>query len=66
MKKRMWFLGLVFAAALMLGGCGDGSAVYVQSVEVLSSMGGIAPGDRFAGIVVSEMSPRSKKIRKKQ
>lgn len=61
MKKRMWFLGLVFAAALMLGGCGDGSAVYVQSVEVLSSMGGIAPGDRFAGIVVSENVTEIKK-----
>ena len=35
--------------------CGEsGTAVYVQSVAELSGLGGIAPGDRFAGIVVSE------------
>ncbi len=41
--------------ALLLTGCGGkGGAVYVQSLQELSSMGGIAPGDRFAGVVVSE------------
>jgi len=55
--NRMKCLALAVAAALLivLPGCGtDGSAVYVQSVEELSGMGGIAPGDRFGGIVVSE------------
>ena len=54
LKKQV---SLVLAAALLLvlSGCGsDGSGVYVQSVAELSGMGGIAPGDRFAGIVVSE------------
>ena len=51
--------GLCAAIALMLAltlaGCGDDqAAVYVQSVRELSAMGGIAPGDRFGGIVVSE------------
>ena len=53
MKKLLAF----FLAALMLSlaGCGDnGTAVYVQSVADLAGLGGIAPGDRFAGIVVSE------------
>ena len=50
------YLALVLAALLLcLAGCGDsGTAVYVQSVAELSGLGGIAPGDRFAGIVVSE------------
>jgi len=61
MKRKVRFWGLVCAAALMLSGCGGASAVYVQSVEVLSSMGGIAPGDRFAGIVVSENVTEIKK-----
>ena len=53
MKKLLAF----FLAALMLSlaGCGDsGTAVYVQPVADLAGLGGIAPGDRFAGIVVSE------------
>ena len=45
-------------AAIMLftAGCSQnsGTAVFVQSVEELSNLGGIAPGDRFAGLVVSE------------
>ena len=50
------YLALALAALLLcLAGCGDsGTAVYVQSVAELSGLGGIAPGDRFAGIVVSE------------
>ena len=49
------YLALALAAVLVLTGCGskDG-AVYVQSVKSLTQLGGIAPGDRFAGIVVSE------------
>lgn len=56
MKGTKW-LCLVLAAVMLLSlaGCGskDG-AVYVQSVATLSGLGGIAPGDRFAGLVVSE------------
>lgn len=53
-KKRITFL-IALVMALVLTGCGGSdTAVYVQSVKELSGMGGIAPGDRFAGIVVSE------------
>ena len=46
---------LIMAILLTLAGCGTGSSrVYVQSVAELSGMGAIAPGDRFAGMVVSE------------
>ena len=59
MKKWMVWL-LVFC--LLLSGCGSsGNAVYVQSVEVLSNMGGIAPGDHFLGLVVSEHVSEIKK-----
>ena len=55
MKMRRWLVFLLAAVMLCLTACGDsGTAVYVQSVAELSGMGGIAPGDRFAGIVVSE------------
>lgn len=48
-------LAMVLVLAMLLAGCGGKeSPVYVQSVAALSGMGGIAPGDRFAGIVVSE------------
>ena len=53
MKKGMT-LALALCMALSLVGCGSGTAVYVQSVKTLAAMGGIAPGDRFAGMVVSE------------
>ena len=56
MSMKKWLV-LPAVAAMLLGlcGCGEsGAAVYVQSVAELSGMGGIAPGDRFAGIVVSE------------
>ena len=54
MKKWSMFV-LALAMLLALCGCGEsGTAVYVQSVAKLSGLGGIAPGDRFAGIVVSE------------
>lgn len=48
-------LCLAAVLALSLVGCGaSGTGVYVQSVADLSSFGGIAPGDRFGGLVVSE------------
>ena len=51
MKRWMVFLLLI---CLTLSGCDGSGGVYVQSVEVLSNMGGIAPGDHFLGLVVSE------------
>ena len=56
MSGKKWMMFVLTAAMLLtLCGCGEGgTAVYVQSVAKLSGMGGIAPGDRFAGIVVSE------------
>ena len=51
MKKG---IALLLVVCLTLAGCGNEAAVYVQSVQTLSSMGGIAPGDRFQGMVVSE------------
>ena len=53
--KKMVSVLLVLLMLTALSGCGnDGAAVYVQSVGDLMGMGGIAPGDRFAGLVVSE------------
>lgn len=53
--KRIQAFGLAVVLGAMLLGCGsNGAGVYVQQVASLSGMGGIAPGDRFAGIVVSE------------
>ena len=61
--KRL--LALIFSAALLVSLCScgtsDAAAVYVQSVAQLSNLGGIAPGDRFAGIVVSENVAQIKK-----
>ena len=56
MKLKKW-LSLVAAATVLLSlaACGQGAnAVYVQSVRELNRFGGIAPGDRFPGMVVSE------------
>ena len=53
--KKYLALVLALTTALTFAGCaGNSNAVYVQSVEELSSMGAIAPGDRFPGMVVSE------------
>ena len=61
MMKKV-FLIVVLILSLVLSGCGSsGGGVYVQSVEVLSSMGGIAPGDHFLGLVVSEHVTEIKK-----
>jgi len=60
MKKL--FLILILVLSLILSGCGgSGSGVYVQSVEMLSNLGGIAPGDHFLGLVVSEHVTEIKK-----
>ena len=54
-KKKGACLLAALVMSVMLTGCGGNEgAVNVQSVKELSAMGGIAPGDRFAGIVVSE------------
>ena len=58
MKK--WMV-LLLTLCLLLSGCGSSGGVYVQSVEVLSNMGGIAPGDHFLGLVVSEHVSEIKK-----
>ena len=52
-KVLALMLALVLAASMAACGSSD-AAVYVQSVKKLSAIGGIAPGDRFAGLVVSE------------
>ena len=55
MTVKKWICLVAILALLpVFSGCGSEGAVYVQSVESLSGMGGIAPGDRFAGLVVSE------------
>ncbi|MBR4290788.1 MAG: efflux RND transporter periplasmic adaptor subunit [Oscillospiraceae bacterium] len=56
MNRKKWLIAALAACMLLVFcGCGeDGTAVYVQSVAELAGMGGIAPDDRFAGIVVSE------------
>ena len=53
--KKYVAVALALAMLLSFAGCGSKEgAVYVQSVAELANLGGIAPGDRFAGIVVSE------------
>lgn len=64
MKKAKKWMTLALGLCLMvsLAGCGSkDTAVYVQSVEKLTGIGGIAPGDRFLGIVVSENVSEIKK-----
>ena len=53
--KKLLVLCLALSLVLTMVACGDSAnAVYVQKVADLSNMGGIAPGDKFAGVVVSE------------
>ena len=55
MKMRTCIALVLVLSLLCLTGCGGKSgSVYVQSVKTLAGYGGIAPGDRFSGIVVSE------------
>lgn len=56
MNVKKWLcIACVLCLALSLTACGsDENAVFVQSVKTLSGLGGIAPGDRFPGMVVSE------------
>ena len=61
MKKWM-ALCLAFALCLTVTACSsDENAVFVQKVGDLAVMGGIAPGDKFPGIVVSENTTENKK-----
>ena len=55
-RTNLIALALCFALMLSLCGCSSSNAggVYVQSVKDLMDLGGIAPGDRFAGVLVSE------------
>ena len=55
-RTNLIALALCFALMLSLCGCSGNTAggVYVQSVKDLMDLGGIAPGDRFAGVLVSE------------
>lgn len=60
--KKGISVALLLILLTSLAACGaGGEAVYVQSVSALSAMGGIAPGDRFAGMVVSEHVAEIKK-----
>ena len=59
--KRPIAVLLTALMLLSLTACGDKTGVYVQSVSSLMAMGGIAPGDRFAGVVVSENVTEIKK-----
>ena len=55
MNAKRWIILMLAVMLLTLSACGEsGPAVYVQSVAELAGMGGIAPDDRFGGIVVSE------------
>ena len=56
MTMKKWIsMAMVLCILATLTACGSsGTKVYVQSVSSLMNMGGIAPGDRFGGIVVSE------------
>ena len=53
--KKCLVICLTLCLCLTMPACGsDENAVFVQKVADLVNMGGIAPGDRFPGIVVSE------------
>lgn len=55
-QTKLIALALCFVLAMTLCACSGGKTggVYVQSVADLMDVGGIAPGDRFAGVLVSE------------
>ena len=53
--KKCLVICLALCLCLTMLACGsEENAVFVQKVSDLVNMGGIAPGDRFPGIVVSE------------
>lgn len=54
MKRWLTFCLAVCMCISMAACASEETAVYVQKVSDLASYGGIAPGDKFAGIVVSE------------
>ena len=56
---------LLLCLAVLLCGCAKGEQVYVQSVETLAGLGGIAPGDKFLGLVVSENVTQIKRDKEK-
>lgn len=59
--KKLMGLGLTLCLLAVLSGCKGSSPVFVQSVAELSGFGGIAPGDRFSAMVVSEHTTEIKK-----
>lgn len=63
--KRCFAALLALALTAALTGCSQDTAVYVQSVSALAGMGGIAPGDKFLGLVVSENVSEIKKDKDK-
>ena len=52
--KKLLALALAGCLSISLAACGSEPSVYVQNVGKLMSYGGIAPGDKFGGLVVSE------------
>lgn len=53
--KQLIALGMICCMMVLLCACGgNATGVYVQSVAELMDIGGIAPTDRFPGILVSE------------
>ena len=55
MNVKKWIAGaMALVLSLTLAACGGEPTVYVQSVAQLMGYGGIAAGDRFGGVVVSE------------
>lgn len=63
--KKCLALVLALTLTAVLAGCSSDTTVYVQSVRALAGMGGIAPGDKFLGLVVSENVSEIKKDKDK-
>lgn len=62
MNRKKWAAAVcALCVGLSLVGCSKKNQVYVQSVQALVNLGGIAPGDRFSGMVVSENVTEIKK-----
>ena len=55
MNVKKWIAGaLAMGISISLAACGGEPTVYVQPVAQLMGYGGIAAGERFGGVVVSE------------